>query len=59
MSSNIFRLAEFSIGTASKLANYNIGKALGVGAALQTGIIHLQRTDPRVAKDTHKRLSLN
>ena len=54
MSSNIFRLAEFSIGTASKLANYNIGKALGVGAALQTGIIHLQRTDPRVAKDTHK-----
>ncbi len=54
MSSNIFRLAEFSIGTASKLANYNIGKAIGVGAALQVGVIHLQRTDPRVAKDTHK-----
>ena len=54
MSSNIFRLAEFSIGTASKLANYNIGKAIGMGAALQAGVIHLQRTDHRVAKDTHK-----
>lgn len=54
MSSNIFRLAEFSIGTASKLANYNIGKAIGVGAALQAGVIHLQRTDHRIAKDTHK-----
>ncbi len=54
MDSNIFRLAEFSIGTASKLANYNTGKAISVGAALQTRVIHLQRTDHCVAKDTHK-----
>lgn len=54
MSSNIFRLAELSIGTASRLANYNIGKVVGATAILQAGVLHLQRTDHRVAKDTYK-----
>ncbi|MCB1109993.1 MAG: hypothetical protein KDK64_03360 [Chlamydiia bacterium] len=54
MSWNILRAGEFVFANSINLASYNMSRVFGAGILLQAGAVHLQRTNPQVAKDTQK-----